>query len=293
MVVYVYPSEKKLVITDNHMHINHVKGLGPAKVARRFKRYGGTCLFIVTLPSWKYGVKVVSGKDYEKLFSLVARYVREVEGEGVKAYAVVGPHPAELTQLVKRGFSLEEAAEIVREGIDIAAKKVDEGEAVAIGEVGRPHYRVPGDVWEVSNKLMFYAMEKAKELGCAVQLHTERYTDRNLAEIAEMAKKAGIATFKVVRHFSPPVTPKAHKYGITLSIVASLGNIKTAFKRVGGEFMFETDYLDDLTRPNAVLPPETIPKNLVILLKKGVLTVEQVEKACLDVPERVYGVNVY
>ena len=50
-----------------------------------------------------------------------------------------------------------------------------EGKAVAIGEIGRPHYEVSAEEWDLQNEIMVYAMELAQEADCAVQLHTESF----------------------------------------------------------------------------------------------------------------------
>ena len=55
-----------------------------------------------------------------------------------------------------------------------------EEKAVAIGEVGRPHYPVSPEELDVHNRLIHYAMELSKDAGCPVQLHTESAGPRTI-----------------------------------------------------------------------------------------------------------------
>jgi len=80
-------------------------------------------------------------------------------------------------------------------------------------------------------------------------------------------------------------------YGLMPSVLASERNIISAIKK-GSRFMMETDYIDDIHRPGAVLGPKTIPKRTLDLLEKGVLT----EKQAYDIhklnPEKTYDIDL-
>ena len=52
--------------------------------------------------------------------------------------------------------------------------------------------------------------------------------------------------------------------------------------------MLETDYMDDLKRPGAVLGPKTVPKRTRQLLEAG-LDEEYLWNAHQDLPEQNYG----
>ena len=47
-------------ITDDHIHIDPVNGRG-IEAAKDFRRSGGTHIFLVSKPSWSFGVEPSSG----------------------------------------------------------------------------------------------------------------------------------------------------------------------------------------------------------------------------------------
>ena len=56
--------------------------------------------------------------------------------------------------------------------------------------------------------------------------------------------------------------------------------------------MMETDYIDDLKRPGAVLGPKTVPRRTIELMKKGTLTEKQAYMIHKKNPERTYGFSL-
>ncbi len=273
-----------MIITDDHMHIyNNLK----LKAIEQFKNAGGTHVFLVSLLCHHYGVVPKTGKDFAKVFDEHIRIVEKAR-KIVKAYAVLSVHPAEITVLGSR-YGVEKAAEIMKEALDLAGKYVEEGKAVAI-KSGRPHYGVSKKVWQLSNEVMLHAFEVAKDVGCAVQLHTESYTREGMIEIAEMADKVGLKREKVVKHFSPPLVKEFEEIGIFPSVIAGGDNVFRAASE-GDRFMLETDYIDDKKRPGAVLGPKTVPKKVKELLRRG-YDEDFVYKICAENVQKVYGVDL-
>ncbi len=273
-----------MIITDDHMHIYRHLGL---KALEQFKKAGGTHVFLVTLLSKHYDVFPTRGEDFKAMFDSHLKLV-EKANEIVKAYAVLGVHPAEITILGEK-IGYERAAEVMKEGLTIAGKYVEEGMAVAI-KSGRPHYSVSKEVWELSNEVMLHAFEVARDADCAVQLHTESYSRRGIEEIAEIAKKAGIKLHRVVKHFAPPRIDEFEEVGIFPSVIAMGENVLKA-ATIGDRFTVETDYIDDPARPGAVLGPKTVPKKVRELLKRG-FDEDFIMKICRDNVEKVYGVEI-
>ncbi len=117
----------------------------------------------------------------------------------MKAYAVVGVHPAEYIGLSET-LGMEKAYAVVKEGLEIAAKYVAEGKAVAI-KSGRPHYPVSPELLQTSNALMRYAMDLCKDQGCAIQLHTETEPDtmQSISAIAIEARLRRIRSSSIFR----------------------------------------------------------------------------------------------
>jgi TatD-related deoxyribonuclease len=172
--------------------------------------------------------------------------------------------------------------------MDIAAEYVREGKAIAMGEVGRPHFPVSSDVWHDSNDILRHGMKLAKEVGCAIVLHTESATPRSMKEIAEMADSVGLARERVVKHYSPPLVLPEENHGIMPSVLAGRDAVKDALKK-GSRFMMETDFLDDPRRPGAVLAIATVPRRTKQMLDEGLMSEEQAYEIHADNPRTTYG----
>ncbi|OPY19902.1 MAG: TatD related DNase [Methanobacterium sp. PtaU1.Bin097] len=279
---------KDLPITDNHIHVDPVNGDGPLEVAKKFQKAGGTVMIIPNKPTWTMG----ESYNLQETMEEVIKYVQEInENVDVKAFAVVGAHPAELSRLIKEGISLDKAEEMMKDALQDAQKLVLEGKAIAIGEIGRPHYEASSEEMEVHNRLMLRALELARDADCAVQLHTESSGEKQFREFAEMAEKAGISKHRVVKHFSGPFVLEEENHGLTPSLIATKKVIVQGLKK-GTNFLMETDYLDMKTRPGAVLGPKTVPRRTRGLIQNGILTVEDAHKIHVDNVERVYGIEL-
>ncbi len=272
-----------MIITDDHMHLYNNLRL---KALEKFKNAGGTHVFLVNLLSKHYGVKINKADDFLKIFEAHIRLV-EKANRIVKAFAVIGIHPAEISILAGR-FKARKAAEIMKEGLEIAGKLVEEGKAIAL-KSGRPHYDVPKEIWDLSNEVMFHSFEIAKDVGCAIQIHTESYSYEGMKEIALMADKAGIKRYKVVKHFSPPKIDEFKEIGIFPSVIC-LNNYAIDAAKRGERFTLETDYIDDKDRPGAVLGPRTVPRKVRELAE--IFGEDLVYKICVENIERVYGIEI-
>ena len=285
---------REFPILDNHFHLDP-RGKRWKAVAE-FERSGGTHIILVNKPYFSYPYKSI--KSYELIYETTIKLAKEaMDKTNVKIFVVLGPHPADLTENVRRGIPLKTAEELMREAIDLASKYVERGLAIGIGEVGRPHYPVSRSLWNASNRIMRYAMERAKDLGCPVILHTETATPKVFKEIASIAERAGIKLHKVVKHFSPPAIYPEENYGITPSVISMDLALREAFSKLksvssGNGFMMETDYLDDPTRPGSVLGPRTVPRKTYSLYESGLVDEDLIYKVHKDVPEKVYDIEL-
>ena len=52
--------------------------------------------------------------------------------------------------------------------------------------------------------------------------------------------------------------------------------------------MLETDYLDDPSRPGAVLGPKTVPRKTLKSFQEGIIDEEQFSKIHTDLPDFIY-----
>ena len=132
---------------DNHLHLD-AYGLN-IKAVREFKKAGGTGFTLVHKPY--HHIPVESPEDYSKSFAETVRLSDAARSEGCDVKVVIAPHPAELTELIKKGLILEDAKKFIIKGLEIAASFISDHKADGFGEIGRPHYPVPEEVWRASN----------------------------------------------------------------------------------------------------------------------------------------------
>jgi TatD-related deoxyribonuclease len=272
-----------MYILDNHMHLQF-KGKN-VEAVREFEKQGGTHAVLV-----RYPVKIGKADDFERSYEDTLRMAEHVQkGSGVKVFVAVGPYPAEILHLEKV-HGLEKAVEAMKKGVDFAAEFVKEQRALAIGEVGRPHFPVEEKVMTASNEIMEYAMAAAKDAGCPIVLHTESANLETYGELAAMADRVGLERWKVIKHFSPPIVDEERNSGLFPSIIGSEKNLREALNQ-GTRFMLESDYLDDMRRPGAVIPPATIAKKTKKLIGMGAMSEDDAFKIHKENPERVYGIE--
>ena len=265
-------------ILDDHFHLNRRTGRGP-EVIKEFMRSGGTHIVLVTLPSWSCGVTPVKPADFREVFDSALADANAVCELGCTCYCMAGVHPAEVGRLLER-MSLSEAEELMKGGLDVAAEYVAEGKCIGI-KSGRPHYPVSSEVWEMSNRVLSHALTLAGELDCPLQIHAE---SGPCDDVIDMAKKAGMDSSRVIKHFATCDTP------LHPSVTAREPFLADWF-RDGREFTMESDFMDDNSRPGAVNGPRSVPRTIQRMLQKGEITVDNVCRIHLDVPSKLYRVS--
>ena len=281
-------------ILDNHFHLNRNGRYLDA--AMDFKNAGGTSVVLVHCPDFSAPptTKLGHRESYQNTINM-AESVRKEVGLGVRV--VLGPHPAAFAhQFINwveedGNQGREKAMQNYRDSIDEAVKFYHEGKAHAIGEVGRPHWEVSDEIWDLSNELLLDTMELAANDGFALQLHVEGELESTYADMAAMAHKAGLAKDRLVRHYSPPNVKSEITQGLTPSVLIGKGALETLMETAESSshgFLLETDYMDDLRRPGAVLGPKTVPKRTQQLVTAGI-DEELMWKAHVDLPNRLYG----
>jgi TatD-related deoxyribonuclease len=276
-----------LPVLDNHVHL-HPQGHN-VEAVKEFAKAGGTQLILSHLPYEE--VRVRSAEDFPRSYEITLKMAERCRSETTVGIDVtVGPYPVLLIHLAEKQ-GLKKAVEIMKAGMESAQKVVLDGKAVGIGEIGRPHFPVPPEINEASNQIMSYGMQLAKEAGCPVVLHTESANPENMREMALMADKVGLPRNKVVKHYSPPLVLEEENSGLFPSVLAKKESTIEALRK-GSRFFLETDYLDDLRRPGAVLSITTVPKRTISLLQSGQMTEEQAFKIHVDNALEVYGINV-
>ena len=124
-----------------------------------------------------------------------------------------------------------------------------------------------------------------------VQLHTETANESTYKEFASLADEIGFNKNKLIKHFSGPFITYEENFGVVPSVMSSKKNVEIAIGK-GTNFLMETDYLDDLSRPGAVLGPKTVPKRTLDFIRKEILTEEDAFKIHKDNVETIYGVDL-
>jgi len=266
-------------ITDDHIHIDPLNGRG-IEAAKDFLRSGGTHLFLVSKPSWSLSVHPSRGTDYAAVFDETLRVARMIEEIGVVVFPVLGIHPAEISRLSER-MPLKDATEVMKAGIDYAAAYVEEGKAVAL-KSGRPHYDVSPEVWTASNEVLTHALDRAARCRCALQVHAE---SGPCSDIADMARHAGVPVERVVKHYGSPDTP------LHPSLIANHEAIPQ-LARERRVFTMESDFMDENSRPGAVIGPKSVPRYTSQLLRDGLITMEDCFRIHAETVGKVYGVVI-
>src|SRR2546425_984509 len=121
-------------------------------------------------------IPIRRAEDYEAAYARtldMARRVREPPRRRV--FGALGPSPVALPPL-RDSTAPPAARDVLKRGLDLAALHIRTGDAVAIGEVGRPHFSIDPEAWRASKEVLHYAMETAKGCAGAGILHTQEPT---------------------------------------------------------------------------------------------------------------------
>lgn len=266
-------------VTDDHIHIDPRNGRG-IEAAKDFLRAGGTHIFLVSKPSWSLGVYPSTGADFSAVYDETLDVAEMIRQTGLVVFPILGVHPAEISRLMER-MSLAEASALMKAGLDVAAVYVQEGKAIAL-KSGRPHYEVSQELLAASNDVLCHALRLAAGCSCALQIHAE---SGPCADVVEMAKAAHMPVERVVKHYASPDTP------LHPSLIAkheALPQLIHDRRR----FTMESDYMDENSRPGAVIGPKSVPRYTNQLVASGKMTPDDCFFVHKETVERVYGVRI-
>ncbi len=266
-------------VTDDHIHIDPLNGRG-IEAAKDFQRAGGTHLFLVSKPSWSLSIHPSRGLDYSAVFDETIRVAGLIGEIGLVVYPVLAYIPLKSAGY-QNACHYKKSAEVMKGGIDCAAGYIEEGKAVAL-KSGRPHYEVPPEVWSVSNEILCHALDRAAGCKCALQVHAE---SGPCADVAGMAKKAGVPVERVVKHYGSPETP------LHPSLIARHEAIPQMV-RERRAFTMESDFMDENSRPGAVTGPKSVPRYTNQLLRDGLITPDDCFRIHAETIGKVYGVVI-
>jgi TatD-related deoxyribonuclease len=266
-------------VTDDHIHIDPVNGRGLA-AAKDFRNAGGSHIFLVSKPSVSFGITPTSGNDFVPVFEETLRIAEQIRELEISVFPVLGVHPAEISRLSSM-MPLGEAVSVMEGGLEKAARFVDAGVAVAL-KSGRPHYEVSPEIWDASNEVLRFALGLAADADCAVQLHAE---NGPCSDVVGMASDAGIRLERVVKHYALPETP------LMPSMIATNPAIPDMV-RENRVFTMESDYMDENSRPGAVIGPKSVPRITRKMLIDEIITIDDAWRIHSENPGTMYGVDI-
>jgi len=272
-------TNQKYPVTDDHIHIDPVNGRGLA-AARDFLNAGGSHIFLVSKPSGSFGIAPRRGSDFLPVFEETLRVADLIRGLGISVFPILGIHPAEISRL-SSVMPLSEAVSVMKGGLEEAAGFVERGSAVAL-KSGRPHYEVPAEIWDASNEILLFALSLAADLDCAIQLHAETGP---CSDVIRMAADAGIGIDRVVKHYATPDTP------LVPSMIATHPGIPDLVKE-NRIFTMESDYMDENSRPGAVIGPKSVPRVTRKMIEAGIITIDDAWEIHSKNPALIYGVDI-
>ena len=243
-------------IFDNHVHL---RSSSIDFFLNAFKKAGGTSINLVNLTEDCFSLEEFK-RRYEETIN-ISRILRE---KGLEVVVTIGPYPVNIITMKER-MEIGETVEIYRNAVDAAIRLIEEQRANAIGEVGRPHFDTSDEIKEGSKVIMEYIFQSTAERDIPVILHTESLDARGMCDIMEMAKKNGKRSL-IVKHFSQPIF--SNNCGIVPSVPSGRKNARAAPWGEKG-FFLETDFAGDESNPNFVLPPDSVPRRVAMLIQEG------------------------
>lgn len=253
---------------------------------KEYESAGGTALTLLTLPYPE--VQISKGSDFKDSYDITFDLADKARAEtNLELNVAVGPYPVLLIPLAEK-YGLDTAVDVMMDGMESAGKAVEEGNAVAIGEIGRPHFECSSEIMDASNKILGRGMEIAKENDVPVIIHCESGSTDTNRDLAEIARRVGFDPNLVIKHSSPPFVTPEETFGVFPSIPASKTNIKEALSKNSSRFMLETDYIDEPDRPSAIMSVTTVPHKVKWMLRAGLADEETIIRICKDLPDWYY-----
>ncbi|MCI4339863.1 MAG: TatD family hydrolase [Thermoplasmata archaeon] len=275
-----------LPIVDHHLHLSpNGEGVG---AARRFAAAGGTHLFLATQ---NYAESVpLRLEEYRAQFETTERLARQIESETrVRVYPVVAPYPIDLLHQIEK-LGRVAATELQCAALDLAGSWVESQRAVALGEVGRPHFAILPEIVESVDGVFRHALEVARDAGCPAVVHCGDLDLPGYRELASFAASAAFPLHRLVKHYARTVVPSELRLGIVPSYIARK-ELMDAVRQDRGPWFLETDFLDDPARKGAVLDITTVPKRARAIAAAGPEGLELLRGPFIDSVRTVYGLD--
>ena len=267
-------------ILDQHMHLDRNNRFLDA--VSEFVNSGGTGINLVHKPD--FSDLPLSISDYQSAYDNTIEMAREIrEKFGIQVLVILGPHPVSWEKQIHT-IGLQESTSLHLQAVKLAIQYISSGEAVCLGEVGRPHYPVDSQIWDAANDLLLEIMKLAAEEKISIQLHVEDDGEKTYSDLANLCDKAGLPRHLAIRHYAPANISSDFTHGLSVTVSVGKGSISKIIESLpncNSYWGMETDFLDDKNRPGAVLGPKTIPKRthqLTEKLRQSGYSVEQINE---------------
>lgn len=267
-------------ILDQHMHLDRNNRFLDA--VSEFVNSGGTAINLVHKPN--FSNLPLSISDYQSAYHNTIEMAREIrEKFGIQVSVILGPHPVSWEKQIHT-IGLQESTSLHLQAVKLAIQYISSGEAVCLGEVGRPHYPVDSQIWDAANDLLLEIMKLAAEEKISIQLHVEDDGEKTYSDLAKLCDKAGLPRHLAIRHYAPANISSDFTHGLSVTVSVGKGSISKIVESLpncNSYWGMETDFLDDKNRPGAVLGPKTIPKRthqLTEKLRQSGYSVEQINE---------------
>jgi len=278
------PIPRGLPVVDHHCHLSPT-GDG-VRAVERFRSAGGTHLFLAT-QNYE-GTVPLSLETYERQFETTWTLAERAREEvGVRIYPVLAPYPIDLVEASARLGRVRALALHVG-ALDLAGRWVREKKAVALGEVGRPHFPVSEEVAGLVEEAFRHALTVAHDSDCPVVVHSPDLTEEGFRELAERARAVGLPAERVVKHYARSRLVPGSGGGVVPSYLARRELTRDVMRDPGPWFL-ETDYLDDPRRPGAVLDIATVPRRADAFADGMEQGADRLWVPFVESVERVYG----
>ena len=279
-------------IVDNHFHLDMDGRYLDA--ALDFQRAGGTDLILVhkpnfdNLPTDEAGIK----SAYENTLEMAAAVRKETD---LSVRVILGPHPAAWAHQIEP-LGMEDANDLHLGAVQLALDFCAEKEAVGVGEVGRPHWEVGGEVMGQADALLEEILSMCAKAEVPAQLHLDANGEQTYTEISRICDRARMPREMAIHHHAQADVSSDFTHGLTPSVIVGKGSIRDIAQSIWGNeggFLMETDYMDDMSRPGAGLGPKTVPKRtqalVPALLGLGIDVESVLETVHRDLPNALYG----
>ena len=254
-------------ILDQHIHLDRNNRFLDA--VREFANSGGTSINLVHKPNFSNLPESLS--EYRDAYEETLQMAEEIRNKfTISVSVILGPHPVAWEHQIHT-IGLEQSTTLHIEAIKLALEYISKGDAVCLGEVGRPHYPVDENIWEASNLLLLEIMKLAAKAEVSIQLHVEDNGEKTYSDLAKLCDIATLPRHLAIRHYAPADISEEFTHGLSATISVGKGSIQKIVETLSKSNSYwgmETDFLDDPNRPGAVLGPKTIAKRTHQLSKE-------------------------